>query len=167
MNLLKSIKGKNWGASSKLIIILYKTLVRPLLEYVPFATLVLTMSQYLRLEKIQRQAVRKAIYWPQGVSTKDIYQQYNIRSIQDRAIYLTNNYINRAHNLNIIAYFYMLPTFTNKHHSTTAHANIQSTTYKYSHMQIFTKLHRQQLVLVISTKITTLSFIVFFIMQST
>jgi hypothetical protein len=102
MNLLKSIKGKNWGASSKLIIILYKTLVRPLLEYVPFVTLVLTMPQYLRLEKIQRQAVRKAIYWPQGVSTKDIYQQYNIRSIQDRAIYLTNNYINRAHNLNII-----------------------------------------------------------------
>ena len=56
MNLLKSIKGKRWGASSKLIMILYKTLVRPLLEYVPFVTLILIMTQYIRLERIQRKA---------------------------------------------------------------------------------------------------------------
>jgi len=98
MNLLKSIKGKRWGASSKLIMILYKTLVRPLLEYVPFAT----MSQYLRLERIQRQAVRKAIYWPQGVSTNDIYKQNSIRSVHDRAMYLTNNYLRRAYKVNIL-----------------------------------------------------------------
>jgi len=102
MNLLKSIRGKRWGASSKLIMILYKTLVRPLLEYVPFATLVLVESQYMRLERIQRQAVRKAIYWPQGVSTKDIYEQINIQNVRDRAIHLTNNYIKRAYKLNII-----------------------------------------------------------------
>jgi hypothetical protein len=36
------------------------------------------------------------------VSTKDIYQQNNIRSIQERAIYLTNNYIRRAYKVNII-----------------------------------------------------------------
>ena len=66
------------------------------------STLILTMTQYIRLERIQRQAVRKSIFWPQGVSTKDIYQQIKIQSIHDHAIYLTNNYIRRAYNLNII-----------------------------------------------------------------
>jgi hypothetical protein len=102
MNLLKSIKGKGWGASSRLIIILYKTLVRPLLEYIPFSTLVVTITQYMKLERIQRQAIRTAIYWPPGLSTKEIYEQNNFRSIRDRAIYLTNRYIIRAHENNII-----------------------------------------------------------------
>ena len=37
INLIKSIKGKRWGASSKLIMTTYNALVRPILEYVPYA----------------------------------------------------------------------------------------------------------------------------------
>ncbi|RNA14559.1 hypothetical protein BpHYR1_007614 [Brachionus plicatilis] len=46
--------------------------------------------------------IRKAVYWPQGVSKKEIYKKYNIRTIQDRATFLANKYIGRIYELNII-----------------------------------------------------------------
>jgi len=102
INMIKSIKGKRWGASSKIIMTTYKALVRPILEYVPFGTLVLSQANYIKLERIQRQAVRKAYYWPRGTSTTDIYKKYKIESIMDRAIKLTDNYICKAYDNNII-----------------------------------------------------------------
>ena len=93
INLIKSIKGKRWGASSKLIMTTYNALVRPILEYVPYATLILSDSNYIKLERIQRAAVRKAYYWAWHRSTNDIYKELNIQSIKDRASHLTDKCI--------------------------------------------------------------------------
>ena len=102
ITLIKSIRGKNWGASSKLIMTTYKALVRPILEYVPFATLILPHTNYMKLERIQRAAVRTAFYWPQYKTTSDIYIEKNIQSIRDRAIKLSDRYICKAYRTNII-----------------------------------------------------------------
>ena len=102
INLIKSIKGKRWGASSKLIMTTYNALVRPILEYVPYATLILSDSNYIKLERIQRAAVRKAYYWAWHRSTNDIYKEHNIQSIKNRAIHLTDKYICTAYHSNII-----------------------------------------------------------------
>ena len=102
LNMIKSIKGKNWGASSKLAMTTYKVLVRPLIEYVPFITLLLPETNYMKLERIQREAVRNAYNWAQGTSTTEIYKQHNMESIKDRAIKLTDRYIYKAYHTNII-----------------------------------------------------------------
>ena len=111
LNMIKSIKGKNWGASSKLAMTTYKVLVRPLIEYVPFITLLLPETNYMKLERIQREAVRNAYNWAQGTSTTEIYKQHNMESIKDRAIKLTDRYI--------------LQSVPHEHHSQRTHRRIQ------------------------------------------
>ena len=101
-NFLKSIKGKGWGASSSLLLTTYKSLVRPLLEYVPFATLILAESNYIKLERVQREAVRKAVHWPCRTPTSEIYKKIKFESIKTRALRLTDNYINKSYHTNII-----------------------------------------------------------------
>lgn len=96
LNMLKRIRGKNWGASSKLILITYKALIRPILEYVPFLTLIMANTNLLTLEKIQRRAARQVIYWPIKTSTADIYRRINIEDIPTRSIKLTDRYISTS-----------------------------------------------------------------------
>ena len=49
LNMLRSIKGKGWGASSKLIIMSYKVLIRSLIEYCPFTYLKMSDTNKLKL----------------------------------------------------------------------------------------------------------------------
>lgn len=102
LNMIKSVRGKDWGASSKLIMTMYKSLVRPLIEYVPFTTLTLHETNHLKLERIQRAAVRKAYHWPGGTSTSAMYTKYHIESIKARAIKLSDRYIYKAYHTNEI-----------------------------------------------------------------
>ena len=96
INLLRCIRGKSWGASSKLILTTYKTLIRSIIDYAPFLTLILANSNYMILERIQRKAVRTAVNWPIKTSTQTIYEQINFEDIKTRAIKLTDDYINNA-----------------------------------------------------------------------
>ena len=102
LNMIKSVRGKKWGASSKLTMIMYKTLVRPLIEYVPFVSQLLPKTNYMKLERIQRAAVRKAHFWPRGISTSDIYKKHNIESIKHRAVKLSERYLYKAYHTNTI-----------------------------------------------------------------
>ena len=49
--MLRRIKGQGWGASSKLIMNTYKALIRPIIDYVPFATVIMSETQKLKLER--------------------------------------------------------------------------------------------------------------------
>ena len=100
--MIKSVRGKDWGASSKLTMTMYKSLVRPLIEYVPFTTLTLHETNHLKLERIQRAAVRKAYHWPGGTSTSAMYKKHHIESIKARAIRLSDRYIYKAYHTNEI-----------------------------------------------------------------
>ena len=102
LNMIKSVRGKDWGASSKLTMTMYKSLVRPLIEYVPFTTLTLHETNHRKLEVIQRAAVRKAYHWPGGTSTSVMYKKHHIESIKARAIRLSDRYIYKAYHTNEI-----------------------------------------------------------------
>ena len=77
--MLRSIKGHNWGASEELIINSYKVLIRPIMEYAPIATLIMSDKSKNKIEKVQRAAVRVATYWPIKTSTA-----INVRQIQSK-----------------------------------------------------------------------------------
>ncbi len=95
--MLKRIKGKNWGASSQLITITYKTLIRPIIDYIPFLTPLMSNSNYLILERIQRRAARSITYWPIKTHTSsEIYEQINLDDVISRAWKLTDNYMSKA-----------------------------------------------------------------------
>ena len=96
LNMLKRIKGKNWGASSQLIMTTYKTLIRPIIDYVPFINLLMAESNYLILEKVQRRAARSITYWPIKTRTSVIYEQINLEDIRTRSTKLTDNYITKT-----------------------------------------------------------------------
>jgi hypothetical protein len=103
INMLRRIKGKKWGASSKLIFITYKVLIRSIIDYVPFATLMMANNNQTILERIQRKAIRVAIYWPIHTSAKEMYARTDLEPIIDRAYQMTDKYINKAITTNNIA----------------------------------------------------------------
>jgi hypothetical protein len=92
--MLRSIRGKNWGASSKLLLTSYKVLIRPIIDYVPFVTLIMAQNNYMILERIQRRAARAITYWP--INTSIIYEQLDLEDIHSRALKLTDKYLTRA-----------------------------------------------------------------------
>jgi hypothetical protein len=96
INMLRRIKGKDWGASTRLIVISYKVLVRSLLEYAPFLLLAMSETNQLKIERIQRAAARVAIFWPPHTSTSTIYQQLGLTPVLDRAYQLTDRYLCKA-----------------------------------------------------------------------
>ena len=96
LNMLKRIKGRNWGASSHLIMISYKTLIRPIIDYIPFITPLMAKSNYLILERIQRRAARSITFWPIKTRTTDIYEQINLEDVLSRAWTLTDKYMSKA-----------------------------------------------------------------------
>ena len=103
INMLKSIKGKDWGASTKLILTTFKTLIRPILDYVPFATLLMNEQRQLKLERVQRAAIRAAIYWPPHTRAENIYERVKLVPVIDRAYGLTRSYIQKSHKVGSIS----------------------------------------------------------------
>jgi hypothetical protein len=93
INMLRSIKGHNWGASEELIIKSYKVMIRPILEYAPIATLVMSDNSRDKIEKVQRAAVRVATYWPIKTNTATMYGKFNLKSAVERAQELADNYM--------------------------------------------------------------------------
>ena len=93
INMLRSIKGHNWGASEELIINSYKVLIRPIMEYAPIATLIMSDKNKNKIEKVQRAAVRVATYWPIKTSTATMYAKFNLKSAVERAQELADNYM--------------------------------------------------------------------------
>ena len=96
INMLRRIKGLDWGASSKLAMTTYKVLIRPIIDYVPFATIVTSKSTQLKLERVQRAAIRVASNWPSHTSAAAIYQQLSMKPVVERAYELATNYLKKA-----------------------------------------------------------------------
>jgi retron-type reverse transcriptase len=106
INMLKAIGGKDWGAKPKLKWTFFKTLIRPIIDYVPFVPLVCSKSSYQKLESIQNRAIRNIISWPinpdtgHWASTESVYQQHKVDSIMNRALKLSDNYLLKANAIN-------------------------------------------------------------------
>ena len=96
LNMLRSIKGKSWGASSRLIINSYKALVRPVIEYAPIIYLVMSETSQLKIERIQRRAIRIAMNWPIYTTSEAMYSKAKLESVKTRATKLSLNYVAKA-----------------------------------------------------------------------
>ena len=103
LNMLKRIRGPGWGASSKLIIQTYKTLIRPIIDYVPFATIVMSKPLQLKLERLQRAAIRVATHWPTHTSAETMNKKVGLTPVLDRAHKLGVSYLSKAIATNGIA----------------------------------------------------------------
>ena len=100
--MLRSIKGKSWGASSKLILTTYKVLVRSIFEYAPFTIINMSKTNQNKIEGIQRTAMRIATYWPVKVSAKEMYQRVKLEPTTERAYKLSDKYICKSHITNTL-----------------------------------------------------------------
>ena len=71
----------------------YKVMIRPILEYAPIVTLVMSDNSRDKIEKVQRAAVRVATYWPIKTNTATMYGKFNLKSAVERAQELADNYM--------------------------------------------------------------------------
>ncbi|RNA19745.1 RNA-directed DNA polymerase from mobile element jockey-like [Brachionus plicatilis] len=58
VNMLKHLKVRKWGLNTKLLLITYKALIRSILEYCPFISLITCESNKKTIESIQTKALR-------------------------------------------------------------------------------------------------------------
>ena len=100
LNCLRSIKGRKWGASEKVIIRSYKVLIRPVIEYAPFIPLIAAPTHQHTLETIQNAAIRIASYWPLFTPTETMLHKAKLESVESRAFQLSNKYIIKAYSNN-------------------------------------------------------------------
>ena len=94
--MMRSIKGKTWGASPKLLLTTYKTLVRPVIEYIPFIKYSASDSSMMTLERLQRKAIKIAFRLPYSTASKDAYKLARIDNINDRFELLSKRYLEKA-----------------------------------------------------------------------
>jgi hypothetical protein len=96
LNMLASMKGKNWGMSPSLLIITYKVLIRSLFDYSSIALFNTTEKNIKRIKTIQNSAIRKAIYWPPHTTTSQMLIKANLSSIPERLSILSVKFLNKA-----------------------------------------------------------------------
>jgi hypothetical protein len=96
LNMLKKIKGKNWGANKNLILSTYKTLIRSIIEYAPFVSIVASTKDQNKLEIIQNKAARLALNKPFRTTTKEILTQSKLTTINERVTIQTIKYLTKA-----------------------------------------------------------------------
>ena len=102
LNMLRRIRGQDWGTSSKLLMTSYKVLIRPIIDYVPFVTLTMAATNYMILERVQRRAARAITFWPIHTATSAIYSLLDLDDIHTRALKLTDKYMRKAMKTNEI-----------------------------------------------------------------
>jgi hypothetical protein len=97
INMMRKIKGRNWGASPQLLLITYKTLIRSLIDYAPIIQILLPKTKMDLIEKIQHIATRIICGGlPRGTSFAELYKSLEIDSLSDRAVSLSITYWDAA-----------------------------------------------------------------------
>ena len=100
LNIIRSIGGKNWGASSYLRLLTYKSLVRPIIDYVPFAPLIMAKTNQVTLERIQKKAIRYSFNKSIDTNSSELYSISKLDSILTRSHLLTDKYISISNKSN-------------------------------------------------------------------
>ena len=84
MNMIRSLKGKAWGANTKLLLITYKALIRSLIDYAPSTTITMQNSTRAVYERIQSKAIRCITHWPHERGNSAMLQEHSIEEILPR-----------------------------------------------------------------------------------
>jgi hypothetical protein len=99
-NMLRSIRGKDWGVNTGLLLIIYKALIRSLIDYAPAVTITMCDTAKAKFERIQNKTVRAITKWPAGMTNDEMLEEYNIDKIESRALKLMDKYLDKAHSHN-------------------------------------------------------------------
>ena len=84
LNLMRRIRGTTWGANKDTLLKLYKSYIRPVLEYGHVVTADACANQILKLQVIQNKALRIALRRPYTTKIEDLHAIANMPMIQDR-----------------------------------------------------------------------------------
>ena len=75
INMIRKIRGQNWGIDNRLTMITYKVLIRSIFDYAPMAQLAMAKIHIDKFEVIQRKIIRMVTNWPQETSAIEIYKE--------------------------------------------------------------------------------------------
>ena len=89
---MRAISGKHWGANEQLLLVLYKTLVRSIIDYGAIAYDNATTSQLTKLDSIQYQALKIATGAMKGTSLASLQAHCNEMPLQLRRLELQIQY---------------------------------------------------------------------------
>ena len=95
LNLMRRVSGQGWGVSPKLLIHTYQALIRSVIDYCPFTSLIASKTDVKTLEVIQNKAYRIATRWPRLQSNASMYRQYKAEPIAKRHKRLAVNYLTK------------------------------------------------------------------------
>ena len=96
MNILKVLSHKSWGLNTEVLLGIYKTLVRSLLDYSLFLFGVLSDNMKSKLQTIQNLALRIIYKTRYDYSSELLHSRAKLQRIEDRARFLNLRYINSA-----------------------------------------------------------------------
>jgi len=104
LNMMRSIKGRDWGLSEHLLTITYKSLIRSLIDYAPLIQLLLSAERKLIIARIQSRAARiiTGISILEHTHKTDLNAAVNLESTEDRAMSLSTAYVKSAIKFNIV-----------------------------------------------------------------
>jgi exonuclease III len=95
VGLLRCISGTNWGADTKTLLKLYKTYIRPIMEYGNVVTADAPLSSINKLQLVQNHALRVALKKPMITGIQTLHDLAGIDFIKDRLIYLQERALDR------------------------------------------------------------------------
>jgi hypothetical protein len=96
LNMMRHLKGQNWGASKGLLLVVYKALIRSLIDYAPIIQILLGKCNKLRIARIQSRAARIITGLPNTTHKTDLNTALRLQSTEERAMLLSVDYINKA-----------------------------------------------------------------------
>ena len=97
MNIIKFIRDTWWGADPEMLIILYKTFVRSIIDYGCFIYFPTQLNQINKLEQIQYLATRLALGFRNSTPTNILLSESKLPLLQERSKFFCNCYLNKVH----------------------------------------------------------------------
>ena len=96
LNMLRKIRGTNWGVSSNLLMITYKVLIRSIQDYATLTIPLLTETKRLQFEILQRKAIKIAHNIPPGTTCLEMLKIAKVDSVMDRSITQIDKYLKKS-----------------------------------------------------------------------
>lgn len=103
LNIIKYLCGTWWGSDPETLLILYKSLVRSIIDYGIFVYFPKRKNIAYKLEKIQYVAIRSALGYRKTTPTNILLAESKLTQIKDRASYLANCFLAKTFSNNNIA----------------------------------------------------------------
>ena len=111
LNMLRSIKGKDWGVSSFIILTSYKVLIRSIIDYSSLTIPLLSPANLNKLEIVQRYAIRIAYRYPLTIPFKQLLDTSKLSCILERSIRQIDTYLQKSKKINNIPVNTVIQTF--------------------------------------------------------